>query len=130
MKKIRLSTLIILTAMLGSCTLIDKVEKVLTPEELEVEQKVTEQKEISISCDRGDIKDLIDKGWNIVGSQEKKVPCTWKTKKAKRGCNLELDKGCRITVPDKMGIQIIYSLEKESILQKNTDKKHLEASKE
>ena len=118
MNKIRLSTLILLTTMLGSCTLIDKAEELLTPDEQEVEQKVTEEKEVSIYCNRGDIKNLTDDGWNIVESKEKEVPCTWKTKKAKRGCNLELDKGCRITIPDKMGTQIIYSLEKESPLDK------------
>ena len=131
MNKIRLAALIVVSSLLGSCSGIDKVEEIFNFEEEKIEQKGTEQKEVTITCNRGEIKDLIDKGWNIVESQEKQVPCTWKTKKAKRGCNLDLDKGCRITVPDKMGTQMIYSLEKEIILQKKTTKKmNLETSKE
>ena len=38
----------------------------------------------------------------------------WKTKKSKRGCDLEKDKGCRITVPDQIGKEIIYNLERKS----------------
>ena len=131
MYKIRLAALIVVSSsLLGSCSAIDKVEEIFNFTEEKIEQKVTEEKEVSITCNRGDIKDLIDKGWNIVESQEKQVPCTWKTKKANRGCNLELDKGCRITVPDKMGIQVIYSLQKESLLKTRAAKKSKEPGKE
>ena len=60
-----------------------------------------------------DIKVYVDKGWKISNSISKEVTCTWKTQKANRKCNIDKDKGCRITVPDKMGLEIKYNLERE-----------------
>ncbi len=114
----RLSTysLIVLTAFLSSCGLVEKAEEILLPKEGEVEKSVTEQKTLILSCGKGNIKEHLEEGWSVVNSEELEVPCTWKTKKSRRGCNLELDKGCKITVPDKMGVEIRYLLEKKSNL--------------
>jgi len=43
-------------------------------------------------------------------SQEK--ICTWKSVPATKDCNMEKDKGCKITMPDKIGEEKIYLLEK------------------
>ena len=43
-------------------------------------------------------------------SQEK--VCTWKSVPATKDCNMEKDKGCKITKPDKIGEEKIYLIEK------------------
>ena len=122
LNKIHLSILLGVYSILGGCPLIDKVEEIIRPEETSIPQKLTEQKTITLACGRGNIKEYLDKGWKVINTQESEVPCTWKTKKARRGCDIELDKGCRITIPDKMGTQIKYNLEKESIITKKDNK--------
>jgi len=104
--------LIGVTSLIGGCALVDKLEGVITPEKNIIEKTVAKTKTVSLACKRGNIKDYEEKGWKVIDSEEKEIPCTWKTKKARPGCNLEKDKGCRITVPDKMGKEIIYTLEK------------------
>ena len=106
--------MIIRTNIVSSCSHLERIEDVL-PQKGKIEKKVTQTKKVSIACNRGDIKSYIDKGWKIVSQQKDEVPCTWKTEKANRKCNIELDKGCRITVPDKMGEEIIYNLEREVV---------------
>tara|TARA_B100000029_G_scaffold514402_1_gene617072 strand:+ start:1168 stop:1545 length:378 start_codon:yes stop_codon:yes gene_type:complete len=109
--------LLIGTAILtNACSHIKGFEKILIKpkqDKLEVKQKITKQKRVAISCNRERIQDYIDKGWAVISSEEKDVPCTWKVKRARRGCNLEKDKGCRLTVPDQMGKQVIYLIEGE-----------------
>ena len=43
-------------------------------------------------------------------SQEK--ICTWKSVPATKDCDMEKDKGCKITKPDRIGEETIYLLEK------------------
>ena len=38
--------------------------------------------------------------------------CTWKSVPATKDCDMENDKGCKITKPDKIGEEKIYLLEK------------------
>ena len=113
LNKIHLSILLGVYSILGGCPLIDKVEEIIRPEETSIQQKLTEQKTITLACGRGNIKEYLDKGWKVINTQESEVPCTWKTKKSERGCDLQKDKGCRITVPDKMGIKVEYLLERK-----------------
>ncbi len=107
-----------IASLVGGCALINKVEEVFIPDENTVEMKETKKKTISITCSQGKIKDHTEKGWKVIGTEEKEVPCKWKTKKAKRNCNPKKDKGCLITVPDEYGKEIIYFLEKESLIDK------------
>ncbi len=106
--------LISLIPIISACDLVRKAEEILLPKEREVQQTITEQKNVVLTCGKGNIKEFQDKGWVIVSSEKLEVPCTWKTKKSRRGCNLELDKGCKITVPDKMGTETRYLLERQS----------------
>ena len=46
-------------------------------------------------------------------SQEK--ICTWKSVPANEACDMEKDKGCKITKPDKIGLEKIYLLEKNDL---------------
>ena len=42
--------------------------------------------------------------------------CTWKSVPATKGCDMEKDKGCKITKPDKIGEEKIYLLENKFLL--------------
>ena len=81
---------------------------------LELKKTITEKKSIAISCNKGDINTYIEEGWEIKDTKKQEVTCSWKTEKANKGCNINKDKGCKITVPDEIGEQIIYSLEKKT----------------
>ncbi len=111
-KSIKSTSFVFIVVILGGCTLLEKV-KVLSPNEPIIKKSITEKKSISVICKRGEIKTYLDKGWIVVNKEENEVLCTWKTKKATKRCDLDLDKGCRITVPDKYGKEIIYSLERD-----------------
>ena len=79
----------------------------------EIKTEVIEKKTISIACGKGDIKVYLEEGWKIKSSTKQEVVCTWKNTTSRKGCNINKDKGCKITVPDKMGEQIIYSLQRK-----------------
>ena len=100
--------------MLFGCSLIEKTEDFIMPKKGQTEKLLTEKKTVTISCERGDIKEYLEKGWKIIDTETKEIPCSWKTTKATKRCNIDRDKGCRITIPDKMGNQLRYILEKTS----------------
>ncbi len=106
-------TLLPIGIILSDCEVINEKVKTTLPKEADVEKQITEQKTVFIKCGVGDIDNYLKDGWEIVSSQTKEVTCTWKTKRARRGCNLKLDKGCRIRIPDKVGEETQYSLEKK-----------------
>ncbi len=110
-----LSILAVLT-MIAACGSIDKIREIKIPniKSRDIKQTLTENKTIAISCNKGDINEYIAQGWKIKRQESQEVVCSWKAKRAKRNCDIDKDKGCRITVPDKMGEQIIYYLEKTS----------------
>ena len=112
-------TLIIIAFLASGCDLLDKAEKFFIKNTLPKKEVVTEQKQITISCKKGNIQKYIDQGWEVINSNSKEVTCTWKSKQAKPGCNMERDKGCRITVPDKKGKEIQYLLKRENYVPKN-----------
>ena len=116
---------LITTSFLSGCGLIEKYDNVF--DFGGVETKFTEQETVYIYCDEGNIQDYLDKGWQIIDSETEEVPCTWKTEKARPGCKLQ-EKGCRITVPDKMGEQVKYILERE--VEVNTEENNDEPSTE
>ena len=68
--------------------------------------------EIKFSCGEDGISEYLDDGWKIIKKDSQEKICTWKSVPAKKGCNMEKDKGCKITKPDKVGEEIIYLLEK------------------
>ena len=116
MDKMRAYILIIISLTLVGCGVIEKTEEILMPKGNDLEKIITEKKTVSLSCNRGDIKEYLEKGWKVIKTEVKEVPCSWKTKKSTRGCNIDRYKGCKITIPDKMGSQTKYILEKESII--------------
>ena len=68
--------------------------------------------EIKFSCGEDGISEYLDNGWNILKEDSQEKICTWKSVPATKDCNMENDKGCKITKPDKIGEEKIYLLEK------------------
>ena len=68
--------------------------------------------EIKFSCGENGISEYLDDGWNILKEDSQEKICTWKSVPATKDCNMEKDKGCKITTPDKIGVEKIYLLEK------------------
>ena len=68
--------------------------------------------EIRFSCGEGDITEFLNDGWVILEEYSEEKVCTWKSIAANENCDLDKDKGCKITTPDKIGEEKIYLLEK------------------
>ena len=68
--------------------------------------------EIKFSCGEDGISEYLDDGWNIIREDSQEKICTWKSVPATNDCNMEKDKGCKITQPDEIGKEKIYLLEK------------------
>ena len=68
--------------------------------------------EIRFSCGDLGISEYLDDGWIILKEDSQEKICTWKSVPATKDCDMEKDKGCKITKPDKIGEEKIYLLEK------------------
>ena len=68
--------------------------------------------EIKFSCGENGISKYLNDGWIILKEDSQEKICTWKSVPATKDCDMEKDKGCRITKPDKIGEEKIYLLEK------------------
>ena len=71
-----------------------------------------EKIEIKFSCGEDGIKKYLDEGWLILKEDSREKICTWKSIPSTKNCDMEKDKGCKITTPDKIGKEKIYLLEK------------------
>ena len=71
-----------------------------------------ERMEIKFSCGDDGISEYLDDGWIILKEDSQEKICTWKSVPATKDCDMEKDKGCKITKPDKIGEEKIYLLEK------------------
>ena len=68
--------------------------------------------EIKFSCGDDGISEYLDNGWVILKEDSQEKICTWKSVPASKDCDMEKDKGCKITKPDKIGEEKIYLIEK------------------
>ena len=68
--------------------------------------------EIKFSCGEDGISEYLDDGWIILKEDSLEKICTWKSVPATKGCDMEKDKGCKVTKPDKIGEEKTYLLEK------------------
>ena len=116
MKRIKqFSQSIFIGVLLSSCsTLIKKEYPLINSEENINENNNSEKKriEIKFSCGKDGISKYLDDGWNILKEDSQEKICTWKSVPATKDCNMEKDKGCKITKPDKIGEEKIYLLER------------------
>ena len=71
-----------------------------------------ERMEIKFSCGDEGIAKYLDDGWIILKEDSKEKICTWKSVPATKDCDMEKDKGCKLTKPDKIGEEKIYLLER------------------
>ena len=100
---------------MSSCrTTIKKEFPVINLEENINEKNNSEKKrmEIKFSCGDNGISEYLDNGWIILKEDSQEKICTWKSVSATKGCDMEKEKGCKITKPDKIGEEKIYLLEK------------------
>ena len=116
MKRIKQFTQILLiTIFLSSCkTSINKEYPITNPEENINQNSNSEKKrmEIKFSCGEDGISEYLDDGWIILKEDSQEKICTWKSIPATKDCDMEKDKGCKITKPDKIGEEKTYLLEK------------------
>ena len=107
--------LILIAIFLSSCrTSINKENQRKNLEKNINETSSSEKKriEIKFSCGEDGISEYLDDGWNILKEDSQEKICTWKSVPATKDCNMEKDKGCKITKPDRIGKEKIYLLEK------------------
>ena len=109
------SQVLILSIFLISCgNPINKENNIINSEENINKNKNLEKKrmEIKFSCGEDGISKYLEDGWIILKEDSQEKICTWKSVPATKDCNMEMDKGCKITKPDKIGEEKIYFLEK------------------
>ena len=116
MERIKQFTQILLiTILLSSCrTSINKEYPINNSEENINENTNSEKKrmEIKFSCGEDGISEYLDDGWKILKEDSQEKICTWKSFPATKDCDMEKDKGCKITKPDRIGEEKTYLLEK------------------
>ena len=107
--------IILIAIFLSSCkTSINKEDPIKNLEKNinDISNSEKKRMEIKFSCGEDGISEYLDDGWNILKEDSQEKICTWKSVPATKNCNMEKDKGCKITKPDKIGEEKIYLLEK------------------
>ena len=101
----------IIAFFISSCnSAIDEDYPMTNSEEnINSEKKIME---IKFSCGEDGISEYLDDGWIILKEDSVEKICTWKSVPATKDCDMEKDKGCKITKPDKIGVEKTYLLEK------------------
>ena len=112
---IKLTKLFLLLTLLTSCkTPVNNKELIKDSEEQKIEQLNTAKNkmEVRYSCGEDGISEFLNDGWIIIEEYSEEKICTWKSYPATKDCDMEKDKGCKITMPDKIGEEKVYLLEK------------------
>jgi len=107
--------LIIISIFLISCRTSTNKEYPINNLEKNSEDNPNSEKkrmEIKFSCGEDVSSEYLDDGCIIIREDTQEKICTWKSVPATKDCNMEKDKGCKITQPDKIGEEKIYLLEK------------------
>ena len=109
------SQIILIIFFLTSCkTSINKKNPLINSQGNNDQNFNSEKKRMKIKFSCGDdrISEYLDDGWIIIKEDFQEKICTWKSIPATKDCDMEKDKGCKITTPDKIGKESIYLLEK------------------
>ena len=107
--------MILIVIFLISCKTSTNKDYPINSLDKNIEEKSNSEKkrmEIKFSCGEDGISEYIEDGWKILKEDSKEKICTWKSVPATKDCNMEKDKGCKITQPDKIGEEKTYLLEK------------------
>ena len=112
---VNLIRLLLILIFLTSCkSTTNKKELIRDSEDQKNQQiKIAKSKmEVRYSCGEDGISEFLDDGWIISEEYTEEKICTWKSFPATKDCDMEKDKGCKITTPDKIGEEKVYLLEK------------------
>ena len=111
---ITIAQLCFLLIFMSACKTINNNSPLNNTEEQEKKNVIPEKTklEIRVSCGEGGIEEYLNDGWIILEEYTEDKICTWKSTPATKDCDMEKDKGCKITRPDKIGEEKIYLLEK------------------
>ena len=113
---IKLTILLFIIIYLTSCKIsVNNEELIKNSDDPKSKQinSVKSKMELKYSCGEDGISEFISDGWIIVEEYSEEKICTWKSFPATKDCDMEKDKGCKITKPDKIGKEKIYILEKQ-----------------
>ena len=107
--------ILLISFFLSSCMTSTNKEYPIINSEKNVDNNSNSEKkimEIKFSCGENGISEYLDDGWSIIKEDSQEKICTWKSVPATKDCDMEKDKGCKITKPDKIGEEKIYLLER------------------
>ena len=112
---IRFFLLLVGLLIISSCKTLTNKDTFIDESKENIKKSSSSEKnqlEIRFSCGEDGISKYTDNGWVVVKEYTEEKICTWKSVAASKDCNIEKDKGCKITKPDKIGQEKIYLLEK------------------
>ena len=113
---IKLTQIFFLLIFVTSCKTITNKDRLIndTEETKSKDINILKRKmEIRYSCGEDKISEFLNDGWIIVEEYSEEKICSWKSFPATEDCDMEKDKGCKITTPDKIGEEKVYLLEKQ-----------------
>ena len=111
----QLSKVISIAILLSSCKAAINEDYLIPNIEEKLNENINSEKkrmEIKFSCGEDGISEYLDDGWIILREDSLEKICTWKSVPATKDCDMEKDKGCKVTKPDKIGEEKTYLLEK------------------
>ena len=111
----KFSQILLISIFLISCGTSNNNDNPIINQEENINNGINLNKkkmEIKFSCGDNGISEYLDDGWNILKENTQEKICTWKSVPSTKDCDMEKDKGCKITMPDKIGEEKIYLLEK------------------
>ena len=119
---IKLTKFFLLLVLLTSCKSTANKGELIKDSEDQKSQEINVAKskmEVRYSCGEDGISEFLNDGWIISKEYTEEKICTWKSFPATKDCDMEKDKGCKITTPDKIGEEKIYLLEKQLKIMSN-----------
>ena len=114
-KNLKITQLFILLIFLTSCKSTVNKDELIKDSEVQKSKQTNVAKskmEVRYSCGEDGISEFLNDGWIISKEYTEEKICTWKSFPATKDCDMEKDKGCKITMPDKIGEEKVYLLEK------------------
>ena len=112
---IKITQIFSIILLLTSCKTSVNNEELIINSEDPITEKINtgeSRMEVKYSCEEDEISEFLNDGWIIVEEYSEEKICTWKSFPATKNCDMEKDKGCKITIPDKIGEEKVYLLEK------------------
>ena len=112
---IRFFPILVVLLIISSCKTLTKKDTFIDESNENIKKSSSSennQLEIRFSCGEDGISKYTDNGWVVVKEYTEEKICTWKSVAATKDCDMEKDKGCKITKPDKIGQEKIYLLER------------------